>query len=349
MPDTFVLYSRTSCVTGKAIAQGLEADCGRTLPKRGDYTNLVRWGSSEAPWLDQEFATSSGRLFNTAFHIGYCANRQHMMHWLRSIVAGEHRLAAAFSVDNLSGGSPTDRRMFVVRERFSRCGNDILWCRDTDDAPQNGNHFAVEFWPAHYEVRFHIIDGLSAACQIKVKDGSYWPEEGEYEPVIRNLNNGWQLLPLSGPLATSLNINKEALRRVAKSVLQHAYGCNTVTGRGAKYFGAVDFLVRNNGHYKVLEVNSGPGLAGTTLAAYIRHFKTRINNDEISEGADGEPSVDEHALDELSWASVAAPSSGGGTASRATTQRPRIQFAQQGPDLQEILNRVYSSGNLTSW
>jgi glutathione synthase/RimK-type ligase-like ATP-grasp enzyme len=79
--------------------------------------------------------------------------------------------------------------------------------------------------------------------------------EIERNNYIKNLSNGWVYCRDGIEIPDSIiNTAKDAVR---------ALGLD---------FGAVDILFRKNVPY-VLEINTAPGLVGTTLSRYIYHFK----------------------------------------------------------------------------
>jgi len=118
----------------------------------------------------------------------------------------------------------------------------------------------TRFWPCDYEARYHVWRGEIIDVQRKMRIA---PEKFERlpEPIrklsfwIRNHANGWifgrgDVVP--HPEASRISI--EAVR---------ALGLD---------FGAVDLRVRDV-KAVVLEVNSAPGLTGTTLNAYTAKIK----------------------------------------------------------------------------
>lgn len=107
-----------------------------------------------------------------------------------------------------------------------------------------------------YECRVHVFNGRVIDAQIKRKKTTDIPENQEANSIIRNIHTGWVYcredftLP---PAAAELSI--EAVNAVNLN------------------FGAVD-LIYNKYYNKfyILEINTAPGLDGTTLNNYVQAF-----------------------------------------------------------------------------
>lgn len=291
MSKPFILYSKMAHVTGKRIRDALGIDGGRKLSSVGDYTHLIRWGASYAPDLDAALENSGRHVLNPAERIKRVVNRHHMFN---EISRRTNRTL------NYTGGMRWvghDGSTAVARHRFSKWGRDIVDQPDlteiNPDDPKWDGYFLVERWLADYEVRVHIVNGVSASFQIKVKkddndDPLFRLEPESADFTVRNDKNGWYLFPLSASRADQLGINKTPIRDAAKMMM---------SGLGLD-FGCVDFLVRvPNGHHadsfqwKFLEVNTAPGLDGTTLDRYVDHLGSATNlNDEEPESEESEDS-----------------------------------------------------------
>ena len=108
-----------------------------------------------------------------------------------------------------------------------------------------------------YECRIHIFKGRMIDAQIKrkVRDAE------ETDPLIRNIHTGWVYCRDNYiPDPTSIQLAIDAVRVVGLD------------------FGAVDLIY--NQHYNqfyILEVNTAPGLEGTTLINYVNAFIGDLN------------------------------------------------------------------------
>ena len=109
-----------------------------------------------------------------------------------------------------------------------------------------------------YECRIHIYKGRMIDAQIKrkVRDAE------ENDPLIRNIHTGWVYC------REDFVANQVAIDLAIAAV----HACNLD-------FGAVDLIY--NKHYNqfyILEVNTAPGLTGTTLTNYINTFIEDLTN-----------------------------------------------------------------------
>jgi len=273
----FIKYSKPSCVSGRALRTALEIDGGIHFPKDvSKYDTLIRWGSSGDSYMDEEFQ----RVINTAKNVVQSANRQHMFQRLARHIPGGQLLwhsRVPYSHDNST--------LTMLRHRFGRYGKDIELLGRSDERwdeiranYETNGMFSVQFWPADYEVRVHIVDGNSVSMQVKARrnaDGTPTHELIEANKLtIRNDANGWGLWPLSNSLAALLGIHKPSIREQAKQVIR-LFNLQ---------FGVVDFLVRtpagkyNNLQHetKILEINTAPGVDGQTLERYISSIRTLL-------------------------------------------------------------------------
>jgi glutathione synthase/RimK-type ligase-like ATP-grasp enzyme len=117
----------------------------------------------------------------------------------------------------------------------------------------------VKYIPKTEEYRVHVINGKSVDIQRKTLSKEY-AEKHDKEDInwkIRNLDNGF--------IYQRANVNPH------QSVIQAAI--DTVSEIGLD-FGAVDIVVhKQTGKAYVLEVNSAPGLQGTTVEIYAKALK----------------------------------------------------------------------------
>ena len=237
---TLVLSRWSMGKTGRKIAKALDADYATKVstdmsecPEQ--YDRLIRWGTTISPWLDAHIDT----VLNPVSRIRDIANRRLMFKHLY-----DHDIDTLDFMED-----------FILRSDFGQWGSDIELFTD---------QFAVQMWLADFEVRVHIVHGVSVCMQIKRQ---------KHEPVnipkrmwyIRNRKKGWHLYHLHNDEAARLGIDKDVLRTVAKHTIETA----------RLDFGVVDFLVRCTAHsflHKVLEVNTAPGLEDFTIKRYTERF-----------------------------------------------------------------------------
>ena len=110
-----------------------------------------------------------------------------------------------------------------------------------------GRDFYVQRLDIDMEFRFHIFNGLSIRRQFKE------PRLPEYHPWIRSWKSGWKLTP-GGPATRDMRIAAVA----------------SVEAVGGYLFGAVDIGRLVGGGFVVLEVNTRPGIEGSTVIQYAK-------------------------------------------------------------------------------
>jgi len=101
------------------------------------------------------------------------------------------------------------------------------------------------------EYRVHVMEGKIIRCMIKV------PEGDGPDPLCRTHSKGWVLQ--------------------GKYVSQTPKGCKSAAKQAVEMlglnFGAVDVCTTKGGGVKVIEVNSSPGLIGSSLNRYAEKIK----------------------------------------------------------------------------
>jgi hypothetical protein len=107
------------------------------------------------------------------------------------------------------------------------------------------------------EYRVHVAFGTVIDTQQKMKRRDY---DGDVDYAVRNHHTGW--IYARGDVDESVTRDALAIRAVEYLGLD---------------FGAVDIIYNErDNQYLVLEVNTAPGLEGTTVEKYVAAFTTRI-------------------------------------------------------------------------
>jgi len=153
-----------------------------------------------------------------------------------------------------------------ARKDGLRGGDGIVICKPGQDLPEAD--FYVQYIPPICEMRVHVFNSTVIDYVQKGRKNGDKPEGDA--AMIRNRANGWIFMredvQLSGNVAET-----------AKAAVM-ALGLN---------FGAVDILLSKlDGHPYVLEVNTAPGLEGTTLDKYVEAFASLgSENEQAQPGA----------------------------------------------------------------
>lgn len=113
----------------------------------------------------------------------------------------------------------------------------------------------VAYIPKKYEYRYHVFNGKVIDVQRKARNKDVADEDVNWK--VRNHDNGFIFM------REGVEIVPEAEAEAIKAV--EALGLD---------FGAVDIIYNEKQNkFYVLEVNSAPGLTGTTLDNYVNAFK----------------------------------------------------------------------------
>lgn len=113
------------------------------------------------------------------------------------------------------------------------------------------------------EWRVHIFKGVITYVQVKRRANGF-AENPNYQEDVRNHHTGW--------IYATENINPSV------AVLRNAV--NAVAALGLD-FGAVDIISRRDDAW-VLEVNTAPGLTGTTLETFTRNVVEYVNSRRLA-------------------------------------------------------------------
>lgn len=165
-----------------------------------------------------------------------------------------------FARNNLRGHSG-DGIVVYANEEPADLGNVNYSSNDVERSPL----YTKGLMGRHREFRLHVFKDTVIFVQLK-KRRSGWRENENYSNVVRNHGNGW--IYASAPATTQPN--EAAIRNAIQAVT--ALGLD---------FGAVDVMTNGSEAY-VLEVNTAPGLSGTTTREkYVNAISAWINNEEI--------------------------------------------------------------------
>lgn len=243
--------------SAKALRKGLSSSLGYRVkmvhpdgkfkPKRRD--TVINWGNSTIP--DWEFTPSVD--LNSPFAVSLATNKLLTFTTLKQYSEVESCCVTTprwttdqnEAQDWLNNGST-----IVVRNILnghSGRGIEIIQEGTLPEAP-----LFVEYKKKRYEYRVHVFKGEVIDTQQKRKRNTD-ERPVTFNTFIRNHDNGW--------VYCRDNINSDIFRDALAILAVQALGLD---------FGAVDIIYNEheNQNY-VLEVNSAPGLEGTTLEKYV--------------------------------------------------------------------------------
>lgn len=115
----------------------------------------------------------------------------------------------------------------------------------------------------HREFRIHVVGGKAVHTMEKKRIRNY---DGEPDVLVRSHRRGWVFC------IRDLDPIPPAVQRAAIQAVE-ALGLD---------FGGVDIGLDRTHNVAVFEVNTAPGLEGSTIPAYINRFKEMINESESS-------------------------------------------------------------------
>jgi len=253
---------------GKLLARSLGVRIIRTEGSAfsgGKHRVVINWGSSNFP-----YELKGAHIENKPEAVGNATNKRRFFELCRETGGVElprFTVRRAEAEDILA-----DCGLLFARTKLTGSGGDGIVEVGTSDGVRQlpeGTLF-VEYVKKKHEYRVHIADGMVIDVQEKRKKKETPLEEVNYR--IRNLANGFVFCrsEVDPP----------------ESVTRNAVEAVRVCGLD---FGAVDVVynARNN-RACVLEVNTAPGLAGTTAVNYFKHFATKfdLNPDKINDTYD---------------------------------------------------------------
>ena len=162
-----------------------------------------------------------------------------------------------------------DNEVVFVRTTLSGYGGSgIVVARTMDDivpAP-----LYTKYFNSRYEFRVHVAGDVTDASTYSTlliqRKGLPAGTTSASDGLIRNLDNGYTFV-INDPIPD--DVSETMIERMTAV-------CKLAVHRLGLHFGAVDVRMKRNGEFRILEVNSAPGLSGTTLEAYTNYFRTML-------------------------------------------------------------------------
>jgi glutathione synthase/RimK-type ligase-like ATP-grasp enzyme len=244
----FLLYSKGTSTTGRALAERLEIRGGIEPPEK-PLKVLIRWGSTVS--LPFKAKTVVNKLKNVRLATDKLASLG-LMRGAGISVPEILTLVQAESLKKLANP-------LLGRKLHHTQGRDLILCLQMKDVRRILNRgesdYFVSYIPTKREYRVHVFNGkIIRVSQKLLKDGEDWV------PFVRNYENGYiygtpkkELRPEQGQMAI-----------------------NAVKTLGLD-FGAVDLIHSDDDKSYVLEVNTGPALIENGLDIYAEEFQKILN------------------------------------------------------------------------
>lgn len=140
-------------------------------------------------------------------------------------------------------------------------GAGIVYCEAVDDVFNNPAKLYTQYIPKTSEFRVHVSGGKVIDIQKKARKRDVPDDKVDWR--VRNLDNGF---------IYARNLEDMQLTELIKMQC-----INAVEVCGLD-FGAVDVIYHKKSKtYYILEINTAPGLAGTTVASYAKSFEQLLD------------------------------------------------------------------------
>ena len=252
-------------VSGKDLANELQ--CLRIKPYNSQYRGhpnhiLINWGSSNIP---NNMMHNCREVLNHPAAVACASNKlatfdKFYEHGIRT---PEYTRSPEIAREWIEGyidrrsNSQCDYKCVYARTKLrGHSGNGIVILRDlNDDFPVA--QLYTKGIKTNAEFRAHVFKNQVIDVTQKLRRSTLLREEINFD--VRNYTNGW----VFARVGVHLPEQAQTLAVDAISALQLD-------------FGAVDLIHGRDNNYYVLEVNTAPGLMGTTLSSYARAFNNYL-------------------------------------------------------------------------
>lgn len=211
---------------------------------------LINWGCSELP----QHARNCGRVLNTPESVRLAANK---LHAFQAMAKGAEINLPEFTAN--VGDAKEWGSTIVARTKLTGHSGEGIVLHEPDDEDIVNAPLYVRYIPKKEEYRVHVVGGVVTDIQRKARRHEVPNERVNWK--IRNMDNGF-IFARNEDKPFPEQINQQAVKAC------EALGLD---------FGAVDIIFNEKkATAYVLEVNTAPGLSGTTLDNYIEQFKAVI-------------------------------------------------------------------------
>lgn len=256
MRTRFVPYKLGS-VSCRSIAQELNIKRIRThdtrfVPRHDDV--LLNWGCGSSPFINDK-----GTWLNHPNNVSKAANKITTLTILKD--ADVPTLQFTRNVAEAEEWvTETDTIVYCRKQIHGEGGAGIVIAKNIEELVQAPLY--TKGVTGYDEFRLHVFNGRVFDLAQKRKRQTD-ADPTRFNPLIRNFDNGWVFVRNDPRTSVS-----DSCREVAVAGVQ-ALGLD---------FGAVDMLVNpTDSTSLILEINTAPGITGTTLEKYVEQFKSYIS------------------------------------------------------------------------
>lgn len=213
----------------------------------------LNWGNSAFPsW----FEPTPTKWINGAFAVQLASNKADTFKILKNAEINIPEFT--FSKEEANGWYNDGSRVVCRTLLTGHSGAGIILVSAASNIPLVDAPLYVKYYPKECEYRVHVFDGQVIDVQQKRRRTDY---DGEVDMQVRNHQTGWVYCRNSYNPPVCIDQIKE---QCVKSV--KALGLD---------FGAVDVIYsKKHNKFWILEVNTAPGMEGTTVEIYANAIKT---------------------------------------------------------------------------
>lgn len=293
----YIWYSEATDVTGAAIAEALGIESGKNAPRNKDI--VIGWGTKTSENVD----LGNVKVLNHPNAIRKNRNKFSALETLKANRQLASNIAKFLSSDSIRRSLEREEMTLplIARTNYHQGGKGLWTCltkSHVEKAISDGAQYFQEYIDIKTEYRLHVFDGkiIYAVKKVENPTEAGWVAQRK-EKVLDyarknnvDINEGtldYVLLRLVKEAVLPDRIvrsNKRGWKfsSVATNTLSAALknaAIKSVETIGLD-FGAVDCAINAGDHPFIIEINTGPGLQGTSLDKYIAAFREKITEIE---------------------------------------------------------------------
>lgn len=235
--------------SAKALAQQLLCKRISGDKRVRSYSTIINWGNASHPEITNQ---RSLRVLNSPEAVARARNKATTL----SILKQAGVSIPEFTTDSrvAAGWRNNEETVVYARHQLEAHSGRGIEIVKADSSLPRAPLYTLGIMKAH-EYRVHVGSGrIIDFAKKRRRDSS------ECNPYVKNFDNGWVFC--RDGVALPPQVIVQALQAVQSLGLD---------------FGAVDILYREReGKAYVLEVNTAPGLEGTTLQRYLTYFRSEV-------------------------------------------------------------------------
>jgi glutathione synthase/RimK-type ligase-like ATP-grasp enzyme len=297
-----IWYSSATDITGQNLADALNANGGKRKPRNLTSDDIViGWGTK----TDEAADMGRAKVLNHPDQIRANRNKYVTLQTLlgdRNVRSGIAAFCTAQDVvQSLDARRATMKLPLIGRTNYHQGGKGLWICLTKDQvsrAIDDGAQYFQNYMDIKNEYRLHVAFGNIIYAQKKIENASEASWIAQRKEKIENYaqKNNVDLNDVTVDYVLSrlvkeavlpdriVRSNKKgwkfsgvALGNIASSLKDLAVASVTAVGLD---FGAVDCAIGTDENPYIIEINSGPGLQGTSLEKYTEAFGAKLTEME---------------------------------------------------------------------